>query len=39
MQGRKDLEKIKELLAIDRPKKKFKQYDVYDLILKPMKKI
>lgn len=34
----KDVEKIKELLAIDRPKKKFKQYDVYDLILKPIEK-
>ena len=34
----KDVEKIKELLAIDRPKKKFNQYDVYDLILKPMEK-
>ena len=30
----KDVGKIKDLLSIDRPKK-FNQYDVYDLILKP----
>ena len=34
----KNIKKIKNLLAIDRPKKKFNQYDVYDLILKPMEK-
>jgi len=34
----KDVKKIKDLISIDRPKKKFNQYDVYDLILKPMEK-
>lgn len=34
----KDVKRIKDLLAIDRPKKKFNQYDVYDLILKPIEK-
>lgn len=34
----KDVKKIRDLLSIDRPKKKFNQYDVYDLILKPKEK-